>query len=161
MPRTVTILVILGLVGLLIWLGDYAQKPVMMVWMLFSGRMSLGVFQPHYIEGIYRGYFLFTSFMLVSVPWILLLKWAQHRVERVAMTVVVVLTALFYVFPFCFLTVGFVRLLQYMTALGPTPKRLFALLFGLVGYVVLGLVLGWLIRLWRGTPRLPSQQETA
>ncbi len=138
------------LLATLVWLGGHCDQLVLFVLALITGRESLGLFEPRYIEGVYRGFFLFGGFMVISIPYLFWIGWISRWASNSTRLFFTIVTPLLYFFPFCFLTIGFARLVQYMAAMGSTPKRLLGLLEGFSGYAILILLVGWLMRLlWR------------
>ncbi len=112
---------------------------------LISGRSFICRFQ--YPAGpIKRWYFLVTFFLAIALPYTTLARFLTHRKTRLAYWSFVIPTVAFYLYLLIILTIPFSWLIQYISAMGFTARRLYAVFYGLAGYVLILGFLFWAVR---------------
>jgi hypothetical protein len=112
---------------------------------LISGRTFICGFQYPAVP-IKRWYFLLTFFLAIALPYTVLARFFSHRKTRLAYWSFAIPTAVLYLYLLLILTLPFSWLIQYINAMGFTPKRIYGLFYGLGGYVVILGFLWWAVR---------------
>ena len=95
---------------------------------------------------IHLWYGLFTIFTAIAIPFTVLARCLSHRKTRFAYRSFAITTTALYVYLLIILTIPFCWLIQYIEAMGFTPKRIYGLFYGLGGYVVILGFLWWAVR---------------
>jgi hypothetical protein len=112
---------------------------------LITGRTFICGFQ--YPAGpIKRWYFLVTFFLAIALPYTVLARFLSHRKTPLAYWSFVIPTVAFYLYLLLILSIPFSWLIQYISAMGFTPRRLYGVFYGLAGYVVILVFLFWAVR---------------
>lgn len=109
---------------------------------------------------ITRALFWFTAFTIVSLPYLAVVRWASYRRSRWAYIAFAVPAAALCLWLLCWLTGGFYMLLQYIDAMGTTPRRIWGVAYSAGGYLVLLTFLYWALRrprVARATPVLDAE----
>ena len=111
---------------------------------LISGKAFL--YGSKYPDRIKCWYVLVTFFLAIALPYTVLARCISHRKTRLAYWSFVIPTVALYLYLLLILTLPFSWLIQYINAMGFTPKRIYGLFYGLGGYVVILGFLWWAVR---------------
>jgi len=95
---------------------------------------------------IQRWYGLATISIAIALPYTVLARLLSHRKTRSACWSFVIPSAALYLYLLIIWTIPFSWLIQYIDAMGVTPKRIYGLFYGLGGYVVILGFLWWAVR---------------
>lgn len=112
---------------------------------LISGRVFICGFQ-YPSRPIHLWYVAFTIFIAIAFPYTVLARCISHRKTRLAYWSFVIPTAVLYLYLLIILTLPFSWLIQYIDAMGFTPKRIYGLFYGLGGYILILTFLYWVVR---------------
>ena len=144
-------ILMLTLLLLLVYLthasSTYASFP-----MLISGRPFLRGFQ-YFAGPIKCWYILVTFFLAIAIPYTALARLLSDRKTRLAYWSFVIPTTALYLYLLLILTLPFSWLIQYINTMGFTPKRMYAVFYGLGAYII---ILGFLY--W--ATKIPPNQKT-
>ena len=91
-------------------------------------------------------YVLFTFHTVILLPYTALARWMSHRRTRLTYWSFAIPTIALYLYLLLILTLPFTWLVQYIAHMGFTPKRIYGLLYGLAGYVLILAFLYWAVR---------------
>lgn len=147
-PVWITLLMAVALVPLA-RLGFSRNGPFLYV---LSGGLFLSGFNRAHIGGaldqpsITKWYVIFTFFSVLALPYIALLRVFSNRRTPAGYYAYLVAAAAVCVCLLIYLTVPFWWTVQYIAAMGITARRLYALAFGLGGYVAILLFICWAAR---------------
>ena len=112
---------------------------------IISGRVFICGFK--YPAGpIKRWYSLVVLFLAIVIPYTVLARCLSHRKTRLAYWSFVIPTTILYLYLLLILTLPFSWLIQYINTMGFTPRRIYALFYGLGGYIIILTFLYWVIR---------------
>ena len=95
---------------------------------------------------IYKCYFWFTFSSAVVLPFVVMARGLCARNTLLGYLIFVSPSSIMFLCLLCILALGIIMLLQYIDAMGITPKRVFGLIYGMCGY--LGLLGFWYWAAW-------------
>ena len=131
--------------GIICVLGVYIGLFGYHIFYVLSGQIFHGHFDPDSewqgVLSIKISFFLFTLFTAVAFPYVAIARWKSDRNTRLGYWAFSVTATALCICLLGILTCAFGRLITYIHAMGFTPMRIFGLLYGLGGYIV---VLGFL-----------------
>jgi hypothetical protein len=158
LPMSRTILGTLGVVCVLVSLIVTLWYDILYV---VSGEVFHSTFDRHLVSAgvgaIKIRFIIFTFFTVVSLPYIAIVRWKGHRSSPSGYWLFTVTTTAICVCLLVPLTCAISRLVAYIQAMGFTRMRIYGLLYGLGGYII---VLGFLY--WANrTPGKKNAQPTA
>lgn len=153
-PVWITLLMAVALVPLA-GLGFSEDGPFLYV---LSGGLFLSGFDRAHIGGaldqpsITKWYFIFTFFSVLALPHITLVRVFSNRRASAGYYAYLVAAVAVCVCLLIYLTVPFWWTVQYIYAMGVTTRRLYALAYGLGGYLAILLFMCWAARPPRRRP---------
>jgi hypothetical protein len=119
---------------------------------VISGRLFASEFSRDLVGGaldqttITKWLFLFTSvFSPICLTCVAATRWASDRRSRLGYWTFAIPAVVLCLYPLIILTLPFWWLIQYVGAMGFTPKRLYGLLYALGGYITVLSFLCWAI----------------
>ena len=112
---------------------------------LISGKTFILGFQ-YPSRPIHLWYGAFTIFIAIALPYTVLARCFSHRKTRLAYWSFAIPTIALYLYLLLILTLPFNWLIQYIDAMGFTPKRIYGLFYGLGGYILILTFLYWVLR---------------
>ena len=95
---------------------------------------------------IYKQFVLFTLFAVMVVPYVLVIRWLSDRRTRAGYWCFAIPSIVLCLYLLILLTVPFWWLIQYVHAMGFTPRRVRGLAFGAVSFIVILAFLYWQLR---------------
>ena len=142
LPMAKTIMGTLGLICVLVPLILISRHQFLYV---ASGEIFHSTFDRHSlwrgVPSINAHFFNFTLFTAVSLPYVAIVRWKSNRSSPSGYWSFFVTTIAICVCLLVTLTCAIGKLLTYIEAMGLTPRRIYGLLYGLGGYII---VLGFL-----------------
>ena len=139
----------------LVPLASFAFGPFLYV---ASGQLFASTFDRVHVGGamdqpsLTKWFFLFTYFSALVLPYVAVARWMSDRSTRFGYWAFTVLTIALCLCPLSILTLPFWWVIQYIDAMGITPRRVYGLVYALGGYIA---VLGFLC--WAVWP--PKESE--
>ena len=160
LPMSRTILGTLGMVCVLvslIWTSWYEILDVVSGEVFHSTFDQRSLYLGIGVGAIKVRFLIFTFFTVVSLPYIAIVRWKSNRSSPSGYWLFTVTTTAICVCLLAPLTSAIGRLVAYIQAMGFTRMRIYGLLYGLGGYII---VLGFLY--WANrTPGKKNAQPTA
>jgi hypothetical protein len=133
----------------LAWFGLSRDGPFLHV---LSGQVFAGRFDASHVGSVLdqptigKWYLIFGVFSAAAVPYLVLIRWISHRHSRSGYWAYVLPTVGVCLCLLIIQTMPFTWLLQYIDAMGFTGRRVFALAYGVGGYLAILGFLGWAAR---------------
>lgn len=126
----------------------FALRPFLYV---VSGQLFASSFDRAHVGGaldqpsLTKWFFLFTMFSSLLLPYVALARWLSDRSARLGYWAFALPTLALGLLLLGILTIPFYWTLQYIGAMGFTPRRLYGVLYGLSGYLLILSVFGWAV----------------
>lgn len=90
--------------------------------------------------------FLFTVMTILSLPYAAFIRWISDRRNTAGYWTYTVSVLLLCVFLLCIVNLPTCLLIQYISSMGSTPRRIYGLVYGISGAVLVLIFLCWAVR---------------
>jgi hypothetical protein len=133
-----------------IWL--VAQEPFLSVvsgkvpYNILIGKLFSEKFDIGHARGIRIGLIWFSFMAVVSLPYSLAVRWSSNLRNRAGYLAYSISMTLLCIFLLCILLWPVCWLIQYIHSMGVTPRRIFGLVYGIAGFVIVIRLLCWAIK---------------
>ena len=130
-------------------LASFAWRPFLYA---ASGQLFASHFDGTHVGGaldqpsLHKWFFLFTWFTALVIPYVATARWMSDRTSLSARWVFAGFAAALCLCLFSILNLPFYWLLQYIHAMGFTARRVYGLVYGLMGYAAVLAFLRWAVR---------------
>lgn len=130
-----------------------------------SGQLFASSFDRAHIGGaldqpsLTKWFFLFTMFSSLLLPYVAIARWLSDRSARLGYWAFALPTLALGLLLLGLLSVPFYWTLQYIGAMGLTPRRLYGVLYGIFGYLLLVAVFCWAVWPPQHERRAPCKPE--
>ena len=123
-------------------LGSIAYYPLRLV---VSGQLFSDSFNHIRTSGLELPLLVFSYCSAIVLPYMAIARWMSDRSTWLGYWAFTIPASILCFLLLCILTIPFHRLIQYIQAMGFTPRRVYGLVYGLAGYIGILLFLCWAV----------------
>ena len=143
---------VLMAISLVVWAWLFKEKFLNIYIYVLSGQLFADPWSRSHVGTVLdqptigKWFFLFTLVTTTTFPYLAIVRSISTRKTRLQWWIFAVPTALLCLFSLCLLTIPFYWVIQYIDAMGVTARRIYGLIYGMGGYIVVLGFLYWAVR---------------